>query len=77
MSVKEIIMLTAIKGYYDNGKIVLQENAPVQTKTAVIITFLTDDIEKPKGQRIPGGLKGKIVIADDFNEPLEISSFSN
>jgi hypothetical protein len=32
-------MLTAIKGYYEKGKIVLKENAPVQSKTDVIVTF--------------------------------------
>lgn len=65
-------MLTTIKGYYEKGQIVLQEDAPVKTKTAVIITFLTEDIEiKPKKQRITGGLKGKVVIPDNFNEPLD------
>jgi len=35
-------MLTIIKGYYDKGKIVLEENPPVKNKTEVMVTFLTD-----------------------------------
>ncbi len=64
-------MLTAIKGYYDNGKIVLMEDAPVKTKTDVIITFLADVNSDTKRKRIPGGLKGKVSIPDDFDEPLD------
>jgi hypothetical protein len=64
-------MLTAIKGYYEEGKIFMKEEAPVQTKTDVIITFLTDDTKLKPGKRIPGGLKGKVSLPDDFNEPLD------
>ena len=63
-------MLNTIKGYYDKGQIVMEEDAPVQTKTEVIITFLTDD-KSSTGKRIPGGLKGKVAIPEDFNEPLD------
>ena len=62
-------MLTAIKGYYEKGRIVLNEDAPVQSKTDVIITFLTEETKEAK--RIPGGLKGKVSLPDDFNEPLD------
>lgn len=48
----------------------MKEDAPVQTKTDVIITFLTDDNQTKAGNRIPGGLKGRVSIPDDFNEPL-------
>jgi hypothetical protein len=61
-------MLTAIKGYYEKGKIILREKAPVKSKTDVIITFLTDDNSATAGKRIPGGLKGKVSLPDDFNE---------
>jgi hypothetical protein len=64
-------MLTAIKGYYEKGKIILKEEAPVQSKTDVIITFLTEDSSAAIGKRIPGGLKGKVSLPDDFNEPLD------
>jgi hypothetical protein len=61
-------MLKAIKGYYEKGQIIMMEEVPVQSKTDVIITFLTEDNEKAKGKRIPGGLKGKVSLPDDFNE---------
>lgn len=64
-------MLTAIKGYYEKGKIVMKEVPPVQSKTDVIITFLTEDNERTANKRIPGGLKGKVSLPDDFNEPLD------
>ena len=65
-------MLTTIKGYYEQGQIFLQEDAPVKDKTEVIITFLTGPYkEGNKLKRLPGGLKGKISIPDDFNEPLD------
>lgn len=48
----------------------MSEEAPVQSKTEVIITFLTEQVTKP-GKRQPGGLKGKISLPDDFNEPLD------
>lgn len=65
-------MFTTIRGYYEKGQIVLQEDAPVKTKTAVMITFLTENIEdKPKKKRIAGGLKGKVNIPDDFNQPFD------
>lgn len=63
-------MLATVKGYYEKGKIILKEKAPVKSKTDVIVTFLTED-EPSLLKRIPGGLKGKISIPDDFNEPLE------
>ena len=63
-------MLTAIKGYYEKGQIIMAEDAPVQSKTDVIITFLTQDDEQQTLKRIPGGLEGKVTLPDDFNEPL-------
>ncbi|WP_316796810.1 DUF2281 domain-containing protein [Pedobacter agri] len=63
-------MLATVKGYYEKGKIILEENAPVQTKTDVIVTFLTE--EKPHfPKRIPGAFKGKVTLPDDFDEPLD------
>ncbi|KQM77108.1 hypothetical protein ASE74_17760 [Pedobacter sp. Leaf216] len=63
-------MLATVKGYYEKGKITLKEKAPVQTKTEVIVTFLTD--EQPAIlKRIPGALKGKISIPENFNDPLD------
>jgi len=39
-------MLTTIKGYYDQGCIVLEEIPPVDTKTEVMVTFLTSETKK-------------------------------
>ncbi len=64
-------MLTTIKGYYDKGKIVLMEEPPVKSKTNVIVTFLTDEKALSLKKRIPGALKGKVSIPDDFNAPLD------
>jgi hypothetical protein len=63
-------MLATVKGYYEKGKITLKEKAPVHTKTEVIVTFLTED-KLVLDKRIPGALKGKISIPDDFNDPLD------
>ena len=64
-------MLTTIKGTYDHGQIILKEEPPVQTKTEVIITFLTDEpFSNGNKKRIPGSMKGRVAIPDDFNEPL-------
>ncbi|HAL82123.1 MAG TPA: hypothetical protein DCO83_07710 [Mucilaginibacter sp.] len=65
-------MLTTIKGYYDHGQIVLEEIPPVKTKTEVMVTFLTQErAENRPSKRKLGGLEGKVIIPDDFNEPLD------
>lgn len=63
-------MLTAIKGYYEHGKIILNEQQPAMDKTEVVVTFLSS--EKNSNERKLGGFEGRIVLPDDFNEePLE------
>lgn len=67
-------MLTTIRGYYDKGRIFLQERAPVEDESEVMVTFLPKELFGPKQApvlRSPGGLKGKVTIPDDFNDPLE------
>ena len=67
-------MLTAIKGTYDNGKVVLSEEPPFKTKAEVIVTFLSNEILQgnPSKQKIKLGLlEGKVDTPDDFNDPLE------
>lgn len=65
-------MFATIKGYYEQGQIFLEEEAPVESKTEVIITFLTEEVRNSDiKKRMPGGLKGKVAIPDDFNEPLD------
>ncbi len=39
-------MLTTIKGYYENGQIILKEPAPVNEKTEVMVTFLNEKKKK-------------------------------
>ena len=36
-------MLATIKGYFDNGQIFLQEKAPVDTKTEVMVVFMSNE----------------------------------
>ncbi len=64
-------MLTAIKGIYEDGKIVLAEQPSIQTKTEVIVTFLTEENMLADKKRTPGGLKNRVSLPDDFNEPLD------
>ena len=65
-------MLTTIKGYYDEGMIILTEPPPVKTKTEVMVTFLTGDVNITRGiKRKLGGLEGQVTIPGDFNEPLD------
>jgi hypothetical protein len=65
-------MLTSCKGFFENGRIELSEDAPVKVRTEVIVTFLHSDTPVEKKKRVPGGLKGKIgVLPDDFNNPLD------
>lgn len=65
-------MFTTIEGYYEQGQIFLKEEAPVTAKTAVMITFLTENLKSgEQKKRMPGGLKGKVILPDDFNEPLD------
>lgn len=65
-------MLSTVKGYYDHGQIILNEASPVQQKTAVIVTFLTEEEtpQQPK-ERVLGGLEGRVTTPDDFNDPLD------
>ena len=65
-------MLTTIQGYYEKGRITLKEDAPVTEKTDVMVTFLTEKGNTDNNKkRIPGGLKGKVSIPDDFNDHLD------
>ena len=65
-------MLTTIQGYYEKGRIILKEEAPVTEKTDVMVTFLTEKGNNDKNRkRIPGGLKSKVSLPDDFNDPID------
>jgi hypothetical protein len=65
-------MFTTIKGFYDHGKIILEETPPVKSKTEVMVTFLTEEIQTPAPvKRKLGGLEGQVPLPEDFNEPLD------
>jgi len=64
-------MLTAIKGYYEKGQIILKEDPHINTKTEVIVTFLPNEKTHQSGKRILGLLEGKIKVSDDFNDPID------
>jgi hypothetical protein len=64
-------MLTTIKGYYENGQITLAEKPPIVEKTEVMITFLESSPAATKILRTPGGLKGKVSLPDNFNDPID------
>lgn len=63
-------MQTTVKGIYENGKVTLTGTPPVQSRTEVVVTF-PDKGAKPIRKRKAGILKGKIWMADDFDEPLD------
>jgi hypothetical protein len=65
-------MLTAVRGYYEKGRIFLEEKAPVENKVDVIVTFLSENStdKKQPTHRQPGVLKGKVNIPDNFNDPI-------
>ena len=65
-------MLTTIQGYYEKGRIILKEEAPVTEKTDVMVTFLTEKGNNNNNRkRIPGELKGKVSLPDNFNDPID------
>lgn len=63
-------MLKSIKGTYENGKITLEETPDFNERVNVIVTFL-EEIPLQKKRRVPGSLKGKVWMSDDFNDPLD------
>lgn len=67
-------MLQTIKGYYDNGIVVLEEQPKIKNNVSVFVTFIEDNYPsqnyKTGGIKI-GGSEGLVSIPDDFNEPLD------
>jgi hypothetical protein len=69
-------MYTAIKGIYENGQIILQEEPPTTKKSQVVVMFINEQESQSienlhKGVKI-GSLAGQgYNIPDDFNEPLD------
>ncbi len=66
------LCLLQLKEFIIQGKIILNEEPPVQTTTEVIVTFLTDKkAENWQNKRKLGGLEGKVTLPEDFNEPID------
>jgi hypothetical protein len=65
-------MLTAIKGIYKNGQIILDEQPNLSKETQVVVTFLEQTpTPKPKRSIQIGSMEGLFTVPDDFNEPLD------
>ncbi|GAB4008942.1 DUF2281 domain-containing protein [Spirosoma sp. KCTC 42546] len=72
-------MLTAVKGTFGHGQIILHEIPSIPEGTEVIVTFLENETkEKPQKTGIHdkqgirfGSLTGKVSVPADFNEPLD------
>ena len=68
---KEWNMDTAyvVKGHIINHTTIqLSESIPIEDKE---VTVIIETIKKTAKKRIPGLLKGKIWMSQDFDEPLE------
>ena len=68
--------LVSVGGIYRDGRVELSELPEgVEGPASVIVTFLETHEAKPVPRRREGGqLRGKIVIADDFDElPKDIA----
>ena len=70
----------AVRAIYDGVNFKTNQPISVKGKHEVIITFLepvietvasTDQIKKRSRSEIIGCLKGKVWMADDFNNPIE------
>ena len=65
-------MLTSVKGFYENGHVVLEELPKTNERMEVIITFTQEIKEQPKQKRQAGFAKGIVkYMSPDFNEPLD------
>ena len=63
--------MLSVKGYYEGGYVFFIDEPPLHEKTEVIITFPSDEKKIGVSARMPGGLKGKVYIPDNFNDPIE------
>jgi len=58
-----------VKGHIINHTTIqLSESIPIEDKE---VTVIIETIKKTAKKRIPGLLKGKIWMSQDFDEPLE------
>jgi hypothetical protein len=68
-------MYTAIKGTYENGRVILEETPPTRQRTKVVVMFLAEEVNKPAANRKGvnlGSLVGRgYQIPEHFNDPLD------
>ena len=70
-------MYTTIRGLYNNGKIELYEQPPIDTPTEVLVTFTNEvtavpEKDEPSTFRRSGYGKGTILyMAPDFDDPID------
>jgi Protein of unknown function (DUF2281) len=64
---------TMISGFYENGQIILDELPKTNKKVQVFVSFAEplEIKENVKKKRQFGISRGNIIMADDFNDPLE------
>jgi Protein of unknown function (DUF2281) len=64
---------TMISGFYENGQIILDELPKTNKKVQVFVSFAEplEIKESVKKKRQFGISRGNIIMADDFNDPLE------
>ncbi len=66
-------MLTAIKGIYNEGQVILEETPHTTGPVEVLVTFTKDvTVKEPVKKTLFGFAKGAVLyMSPDFNEPLE------
>lgn len=70
-------MYTTIRGLYDNGKIVLYEQPPIESPTEVLVTFtkevaaITEKPEQTAFRRSGFGKGTVLYMAPDFDDPID------
>ncbi len=67
-------MQTQIKGIYNNGQVILDEQPTLSKPVKVVVTFLEEEevVVKKKKPLIAGFAKGTVTyMSPDFNEPLD------
>jgi hypothetical protein len=67
------VMLSTIKGIYNNGQLVLEEAPEVSGPVEVLVTFTQESEHSVSNKKtVFGFAKGTVLyMAPDFDEPLE------
>lgn len=71
--VQKVFMLTTIKGVYDNGVIILNEQPSVSGQVEVLVTFTenTANVEHKQKRQFGFGKGSVLFMSEDFNAPLD------